>query len=1164
MTIHITARLAWHDNCWNGCVCEDPLSNTSCTVHDYIRDTRNDEVEEKNAGRHFSTIKDYEPPCSGEISLFSPTPSRIIHNDPLDWRRLPPFHEELEPYSFCARPYGRMFSSEKGVTWESDPKKQLDRLNEYFGAIEKEKSLVFFYANHGNPLVEDAGDRLLIGVARVAKKGRQLYFPKTTRYLEDYPIWSRAITIDHPKQSVVIPYQEYIKNGIDTANIICKLPSGLRERFSYVSEQLNDDQAVVALEAIIQTARVVQKEGKSKEEWNSKIKWLNKVLAETWINRGAYPGTGSVLEYLGMQKGTIYQLEVLHEISNKGKDASKHLLSILNKKRKPEKKFKDLEKAVKQWAELPDSRKELLETLWLFDLTKDQVERVSNPMLRKNAGIISSLEKIVENPYILCEQDKGGKDSPPITFEQIDHGMLPLPEIAKSWGARSGISPIDKRRVRALIVEILKAAARSGDTLLSMNETFSRIKNRVPEERQCNPDPELIVAVKDFYQEAIDFDSREENPYFALPHLRKMEIEIVEQLTDLVDTEPLPPTKINWQDKTSQELGEVGKTHMDAEVEARAQKEKAEALEKLFRYRFSVLTGRAGTGKTTVVKILLQGIAEKEGHTDVLLLAPTGKARVRLKNLSNEEALTIHQLLNKQGWIDKDTFALKDSGGQQIGASTIIIDEASMIPLDLFGTLFRAINFNEVKRLVLIGDSNQLPPIGPGRVFVDIISWLDQTTARKSHLLYLKERARQLKQSQTSEALRLSDGYIADNPSPNDDEMLSAVSKGYDKGDLEVHFWNSPDELHNILEKRMMDLLSLDESDKSYISFNISLGIPKSDDCDPENWQILSPVRMQRFGTRELNRVIQRKYRKGLIELARHGYNSARPFGDEDIVYTDKVIQIINSPRSGWNNGPTNGYVANGEVGYVANTSKGKKRSSDSLDIQFSTQPERSYRYYRREVDENLELAYAITVHKAQGSDFKTVFLILPQKAGTLSRELLYTGLTRFKKKLVLLIEKDITPLKLYRKMQQSETMLRNTNLFEPIVRPEGVRTLYPEKLIHRTLTGELVRSKSEVIVANVLTKLGIDYKYEEILEVAPHDFRLPDFTISFKGKTYYWEHLGMLNVESYKKEWEQKKKWYQKNNLISQVITSEDGPDGSIDSLEIEQKAKEMLGPKT
>lgn len=96
------------------------------------------------------------------------------------------------------------------------------------------------------------------------------------------------------------------------------MPGGLRESFSYVSEQLSDDQAVVALEAIIQAARIVQAENKSRDDWAAKIKWLDKALAETGGNRGGYPGTDSVLKYLGMQKGTIYQLEVLNEISKKG------------------------------------------------------------------------------------------------------------------------------------------------------------------------------------------------------------------------------------------------------------------------------------------------------------------------------------------------------------------------------------------------------------------------------------------------------------------------------------------------------------------------------------------------------------------------------------------------------------------------------------------------------------------------------------------------------------------------------------------------------------------------------------------------------------------------------------------------------------------------------
>jgi hypothetical protein len=213
-------------------------------------------------------------------------------------------------------------------------------------------------------------------------------------------------------------------------------------------------------------------------------------------------------------------------------------------------------------------------------------------------------------------------------------------------------------------------------------------------------------------------------------------------------------------------------------------------------------------------------------------------------------------------------------------------------------------------------------------------------------------------------------------------------------------------------------------------------------------------------------------------------------------------------------------------------------------------------------VNDRLELAYAITVHKSQGSDFDTVFLVLPRSAATLSRELIYTALTRFKKKLVLLLEQDIRVLEQYRKPSESEVTRRNSNLFSLAMRPDTVGFPYPENLIHRTSSGILVRSKSEVIVADTLTRLGIFYEYEEPLYSKKNetDFRLPDFTIAYEGETWYWEHLGMLSKPSYAEAWERKKAWYQSNGWLDKVVTSEDGADGSIDVPAIERVAKERI----
>ena len=107
-----------------------------------------------------------------------------------------------------------------------------------------------------------------------------------------------------------------------------------------------------------------------------------------------------------------------------------------------------------------------------------------------------------------------------------------------------------------------------------------------------------------------------------------------------------------------------------------------------------------------------------------------------------------------------------------------------------------------------------------------------------------------------------------------------------------------------------------------------------------------------------------------------------------------------------------------------------------------------------------------------------------------------------------------------------------------------------------------MVRSKSEVIVADTLTRLGISYQYEKKLSAPddPSDFKLPDFTVSYEGDTYYWEHLGMLTVPSYREQWERKRQWYEEKGYWDRVITSEDGPDGGIDASEIERTARKRI----
>jgi hypothetical protein len=1041
--------------------------------------------------------------------------------------------------------------------WVYEPDRQRALLSHFWGKLERGKSLVFYYCNQGNPLDEKAS-RIIVGIGRIAEVGPQLYFGTNKKYQDQYPIWSRRITQDYPNQGVRLPYQEYIRQNLPTDKIICRVPRNAILPFSFGGEHVSDGDAVTILEAAIQCLDQVCQDKFVQGDWDARLTWLNDVLAEVWSGRGPFPGLGSVLQYLGFSQGTAYQRMVLAGMAKRRLNAWEHVLAILTGKVEPEDgPYKaGLLKARQRWS-IVKTRHKLLATLARIELSPDQVERIANPEIRTSSGIAATEEELVANPYVIAEMDLGTSDSDAVALETIDQAMLPQGDAAL-FPSDDRVAPDDRRRVRAVAKDVLRSAAENGDTVLTFSDLMARIHRRFPEKRACRPDGEVIQAEAEFHREVLWMAFDHDPPLAALKTLRQLETHIVQVVERRAGkTNPSPRSVPNWRKALESSFG---KPRTEREEAALREKEKALAI--LFSRRVSVLVGAAGKGKTSVLRVFLEQLDKIEGRQATILLAPTGKARVRLATKTGRMAMTIHQFLLKQEWLTPDVFSLKaESRKEPYKTSVVIIDECSMIPTDLLGTLFKALDTGPLTRLILVGDPNQLPPIGPGRPFVDLIEWL-----KDKHLdclapltTCMRTDEDEEKPTEESLALALAEGYRASSTNPGDDEILAAVARGDSRGDLEVVFWNDHDDLLRKLEDTMAANLGVKPGD--YVSLNKSLGIDTKNWTQSESWQILSPTRTQHFGTDDLNRLIQLDFKKGLIVMAQNrGSRMPRPFGDQEIVATDKVIQIRNKSIKAWPREVGLDYVANGEIGIVRNTTKGSK--TEYLDVVFSTQPEVSYRYFRSQVDENLELAYALTVHKAQGSDFTTVFLIIPRAASTLSRELLYTGLTRFRRKLVLLIERDITALLALRSPQSSETRLRNTQMFALILRPEELPRPHLERLIHRTRRGIAVRSKSEVVVADVLESLGISYQYEEPLysRTDPKDFRLPDFTVSFEGDTYYWEHLGMMSVPAYRQAWDRKLAWYRSNDYVGQLIVSEDGADGSIDASKIEVLARERV----
>ncbi|MDQ2731236.1 MAG: AAA family ATPase, partial [Armatimonadota bacterium] len=962
MTTHLSTRLVWHDRAWDGCVCDKPSKNAYCIVHKHIRDARDDRREDDAAGLPLLQLQGWRPPCSRDPLAFSTQGGVTVHTDPLERADLLPVSEEMPPYSVCPSPYlwmredsFRILCEDEGLNipgpknpkkekgWVSEPERQELLLKHFWGKLEKGRSLVFFYCKDGHPFSESM-NRILVGVSRISDMGTQVYFgSKQNNPAERFPIWSRRVTHDYQNQGVRIPYQEYLRLGYDPSLIICPISESDSASFSFVAEHVSDDIAVGALERLLQSIQAVREENKVAGEWDRHLVWLNDILSEVWQNRGPFPGIGSVLQYLGCESGTSFQRQVLLPLLDKGENAWHYLLAILEGRRKCEQKqyTAALKQASDRWMAYKSPRRDLLSLLTRFELNPLQVERLANPDNRSKAGITATDEDLLANPYLISEMDQGDGDSELIALETIDRGMRPEGAAANFLEINETIAQDDPRRVRGVAVAVLQAAAQQGDTLLPFGETLTRITGRFPDRRACRPDRDLVEGQAIFYQKSLDFRLDRDPPTMALKWLSQLEQEVGSRMPRRTKSRNAPArTGWSWEALLLQEFGPSGTSKLPPEVEDRARKEKAEALTRLFENRFTVLTGRAGTGKTSVLKVFLKGLEALEGKRPILLLAPTGKARVRLIDRTKRDdgsvrdAYTIHQFLMRHKWLNPENFALKLQDGEQHGVPTVIIDEASMIPMDLLGVLFRALDLNKVTRLILVGDPNQLPPIGPGRPFVDIIAWLEADKDRRQCLGRLMERARH--EDHNSQALLLADGYLENDTSPGDDDMLSRVARQDVGGDLEVRFWRDVTQLDEQLAASMSKHLNLSE-EKAYIPFNASLGIGENPlkPEQAERWQILSPVRTHEHGTNEINRKIQKQYHGGLLQTASNRWNKIpQPFGEQEIVWTDKVMQVFNRSMKGWPQGTGLNYVANGEIGLVVRTFKGT--DYDTLDVAYS------------------------------------------------------------------------------------------------------------------------------------------------------------------------------------------------------------------------------------
>jgi len=544
-----------------------------------------------------------------------------------------------------------------------------------------------------------------------------------------------------------------------------------------------------------------------------------------------------------------------------------------------------------------------------------------------------SIEEIKRNPYRLTDDD-------------INIGFRIADRVAISMG----IDTCSKFRIQSGIHYALSAAVQKGHVYLPVNILVPYTA------RLLDVNDEAVAEVLDgmIFEQSIYIERSNPDKVY-LSAFYKAEQYICRKIHLICSTEP---------EKKIYNLDEALK-EVESEQHVKYAEKQLEAIRCSASESILVVTGGPGTGKTTLIKGIIS-LFQKQGMK-VVLAAPTGRAAKRMTEASGTEAKTIHRLL-EIGYIDDDDSGRNFRKNEQdpIEADVVIIDEASMVDVLLMHALLKAVVPGT--RLVFVGDVDQLPSVGPGRVLSDMID------SGILNVIRLDQIFRQAEESSiVTNAHMINKGKYPVINTPNEDFFF--INKNHPQDAAEA-------------------ILELCTS-----------RIPEKFGLDPmRDIQVLSPMKKGPAGIFHLNAALQNRLnppRPGLLE---------KRYGDVIFRENDRVMHIKNNYSLSWrNNGEKESIIAgegvfNGDMGII------QKINADDGFLTVSYDDGKVVEYDFDMLDQ-LELAYAITVHKSQGSEFPAAVIALSGVPPMLAcRNLLYTAITRARR-LVILVG-DINILK--------------------------------------------------------------------------------------------------------------------------------------------------------
>ena len=563
---------------------------------------------------------------------------------------------------------------------------------------------------------------------------------------------------------------------------------------------------------------------------------------------------------------------------------------------------------------------------------------------------VNAIEQIEADPYILIDLARGA-DFKQIDKMALDLGISPENDKRISSGIKYALIKITYNghccTLKENLVEYVKNLLNIQEQYIENNLINLKIKGEIVEEQR--DDGEIWIYLETFYNteasiaKRLDFLNNSKN------------IKIIKNIdTELKKTEILDD--IDLSDKQKEAIKAVNDNNV------------------------TIITGGPGTGKTTIIKSIIN-IYEKKGNK-IVLAAPTGRAAKKMTETTGKEASTLHRLL-EIGKFSDDIYTKEDEDYQisPIDADLIIVDEMSMVDMFLMNYLLKAIY--QSTKLILVGDSDQLPSVGPGNVLEDLIK------SGKIETIHLDKVFRQAARSNIIvNAHRVNDGqgFIKKSEMPEDAKNDFFIINEKDQN------------------KMMYQLISLCNGRlKNYGHYDFF-----------QNIQILTPTKKGMFGTKELNMMIQKVLNPGDKTKLEKSING--------VTYRigDRIMQVKNNYDIYWENDEENGTgVFNGEIGTIVDIDEKEK----NIEIKFDDNKKALYQY--SEMDQ-IEHSYAITIHKAQGSEYDVVIMCIPKTAPILlTRNLLYTGITRAKELLIIIGDKKIVDFMI----QNVDSKKRNTGL---------------------------------------------------------------------------------------------------------------------------------------